>query len=867
MDSLLDKHATLRRAVPRLGGATRVWLLTATMAVTTLALYVTTVRHLTPLDGPISLPWWALAVGFYFSEAYVVHLHYRREAHTLSMNEIPIVLGLFLATTSSLLVGQLVGAAVALVFYRRQRALKVAFNLALFAFGTTLALLIFHAIATQENALGPVGWLAAFLGAGASSLSAVLLVGVAIWLAEGRTTLRELPKVVVIGLVGTIATVSLAVVAVQLLDASQLAALLLLVPAAACALAFQAYSSQRSRHEHLEFLYESMRTVQGAPDLDTAVSRLLESARGMLRADCAELILVPRSADEQALYSVARGDGEVLMQPLELGPLERLACESTAAIEGAIVLPKSREAHELDGYLATRGLKDAMLATLRGEQRALGVLVVGDRSSDVSTFGDEDRRLFETFAGHASILLENDRLEQTLARLTELQERLRHQAFHDALTGLPNRAYFTEQVAAALGGGSTSGAPIVLFIDLDDFKTFNDSLGHAAGDELLKTVADRVIACVRPGDTPARLGGDEFAVLLHDAKIPEAERVSERIMAELRQPFQLHGREVAVHTSIGIATAAEGVASADELLRNADVAMYSAKGSGKRLHAVYEPAMHRVVARRHDLALALEQALVNCEIRPHFQPIVSLKDGRIVALEALARWRRPARGLIAPEEFIPLAEETGLMVPIGRALLRQACEHAVALQQELPRHRTLGIAVNLSATELDHPGLREEIATILAETGLAPGCLMLEVTESSAMREAEKTIATLRELRALGVRLALDDFGTGYSSLSHLRELPIDLLKIPKPFVDGLHGESFDPILAQAIVGLASSLRLSCVAEGIEDAKQAWKLAKLGCDMGQGHLFGHPLAAEEIAEFLRRRNEAPLDLQALSAAG
>ena len=867
MDSILDKHATLRRAVPRLSGATRVWLLTATMAVTVLALYITTIRHLEPIDGPVSLPWWVLAVGFYFSEAYVVHLHYRREAHTLSMNEIPIVLGLFLAGGTSLLLAQLVGAAVALVFYRRQRALKVGFNLALFAFGSTLALLIFNAIATDENALGPAGWVAAFLGAGASSLSAVLLVGVAIWLAEGRTTLRELPKVVVIGLVGTIATVSLAVASVQLLDANRLAAVLLLVPAAACALAFRAYSSQRSRHEHLEFLYDSMRTVQSAPDLDTAVSRLLESARGMLRADCAELILVPRGADDEALYSVARTDGESLMQPLELGPLERLACDMTAAADGAILLSKSRQPHELDGYLAARGLKDAMLATLHGEQRALGVLVVGDRSSDVSTFSDEDLRLFETFAGHASILLENDRLEQTLARLTELQERLRHQAFHDALTGLPNRAFFTEQVAAALAAGSTSGAPIVLFIDLDDFKTINDSLGHAAGDDLLKTVADRVIACVRPGDTPARLGGDEFAVLLHDAKVPEAERVSERIMAELRQPFLLHGREVAAQASIGIATAAEGVASADELLRNADVAMYSAKGSGKRLHAVYEPAMHRVVARRHDLALALERAIANNEIEPHFQPIVSLIDGRVVALEALARWNRPGSGLIAPVEFIPLAEETGLMVPIGRALLRQACEHAVELQRQLPEHGRLGIAVNLSATELDHPGLREEVAAILAETGLAPSCLTLEVTESSAMREAEKTIATLRDLRTLGVSLALDDFGTGYSSLSHLRELPIDVLKIPKTFVDGLHGETFDPILAQAIVGLASSLRLSCVAEGIEDAKQAWKLAKLGCEMGQGHLFGHPLAAGTIGRYLRSRSETPLDLQALGAAG
>jgi diguanylate cyclase (GGDEF)-like protein len=836
--------------MPRLSAQTRVWLLIAAMTLVVVAVYGLWARNLEPIDGPVSLPWWALGLAFYLTEAYVVHLHYRREAHTLSMNEIPIVLGLFLATAPSLLIGQLLGAAVALVFYRRQRSMKVAFNLALFSFGTTIALIVFHATTVQANVFGPSGWIAAFLGTGAASLSAVLLVGVAIWLAEGRSTLQELPKVVVIGLIGTVANVSLAVAAIQLYEANHVAAALLVLPAAACAIAFRAYTSQRSRHEHLEFLYDSMRSVQGAPDFDGAVARLLESAKKMLRAEFAELILVPRSADEQALYSVASADGELLMQPLELGPAERLVFDVASAAESALVLPKAREAHELDGHLASRGIRDAMITSLRGEERALGVLLVGDRSSDVSTFGDDDRRLFETFAGHASILLENDRLEQTLARLTELQEQLRHQAYHDALTSLPNRAYFAEQVASALEVRSDKGAPIVLFIDLDDFKTVNDSLGHAAGDDLLRTVAERVIATVRPGDVPARLGGDEFAVLLHDAKIPQAEQVAERLLASLRQPFVLHGREVAVHASIGIATAAEGVASADELLRNADVAMYSAKGNGKRLHAVYEPAMHRLVRRRHDLALALERAIDRGEIRPHYQPIVRLEDGDVIALEALARWNRPGHGLISPEEFIPLAESTGQMMSIGCTILREACTHVVSIQRELPSHKRLGIAVNLSTTELTDVQLLSEIRDVLETTGLAPECLTLEVTESSAMRVRANTFATLGELRALGVRIALDDFGTGYSSLSHLRELPIHLLKVPKPFVDGLLSESFDPILAQAIVGLASSLGLECVGEGVEDATQARKLARLGCTFGQGHLFGHPLGPSEILEHL-----------------
>ena len=813
----------------RSDASTYIWLLVAAMTAGAVLLYVAGLEGVSAPFAEPELPWWSLALIFFVAESFPVYLHFRSETHTLSLSELAVVLGLFLATPGALMVGAMVGGAAAFVFVRRQRTLKSAFNIAEFAFSVAVAVIVFHAVAELGSVHGPIGWLAAGAGAATFGLISVTLVTTTISIATGGPPLRELPRTVVLALAGSLASASLAIAAVELLVADTKSIWLLAGPVLFWGVAFRAYGAQRRRHAHLEFLYETMRATHGAPEFRAAVRELLVAARAMLSAEYAEILLLGSKPEEGALRSVIGLKDEVLMEPIALDERTEPAVRMAAHHDGAILLPRGRPVHDLDAYLADRGLRDAVLTALRREHVTFAFLVVGNRAGDVSTFNGEDRRLFETFAGHAGVLLEND----------QVKEQLRYQAYHDALTGLPNRSLFTQRVAEALAAGSEGIA--VLFIDLDDFKTINDTLGHSAGDELLAAVAERVRACVRPGDLAARLGGDEFGILLEHGADDAAEQVALRLVEALRAPFVLSGREVSVHASIGIATGLCDARTADELLSNADVAMYSAKASGKRRFAVYEPRMHTRVRRRHELAAALERAIERDEIILCYQPIVTLSAGRTVAFEALARWQHPTRGLVLPSGFIPLAGERGHMVTIGRAVLRAACTQAKDWQAKFPEHESLGVSVNLSPSELQNPQLVHEVEAALEETGLTPESLILEITESGAMADPAATMVTLRELRRLGVRLALDDFGTGHSSLSHLRDFPIDILKIAKPFVDRLDQEPEDSTFTDAILRLAGALQLPVVAEGIERAEQANILRRLECSLGQGYYFARPL--------------------------
>ena len=422
-----------------------------------------------------------------------------------------------------------------------------------------------------------------------------------------------------------------------------------------------------------------------------------------------------------------------------------------------------------------------------------------------------------------------------------MKDELRHQAYHDSLTALPNRALFTQSVAEALEA-SSEGTPAVLFLDLDDFKTINDSLGHHAGDELLIAVAGRVRSVVRSEDLPARLGGDEFAVLTRDGNQTNAELIAGRLVAALEAPFLIAGREMRVHASVGIAYGTPGVTSADELLRNADVAMYNAKHAGKARHASYQPEMHARVRHRQELVSALTLAAERDEIGVHYQPIVDLATGDMVAVEALARWDHPAHGLLQPGKFIPVAEETGLMVQIGRNVLREACSRVASWRRTFPGMENLRVNVNLAPSEITGTQLVENVVAILEQTGLPAEMLVLEITESGVMEHPVEALATMKELRALGISLALDDFGTGHSSLAHLREFPIDTLKIAREFVVGLPDSPVDTAFFETIVRLGRSLGHDVVAEGIECAEQAAAVARLGCGLAQGYHFGHPLA-------------------------
>nr|BFE57251.1 EAL domain-containing protein [Dactylosporangium thailandense] len=437
----------------------------------------------------------------------------------------------------------------------------------------------------------------------------------------------------------------------------------------------------------------------------------------------------------------------------------------------------------------------------------------------------------------------------------ELEEELTRQAFADSLTGMPNRALFRDRLEHAIARNRRGGGRITLFlVDLDDFKLVNDSLGHTAGDQLIATTALRLHQQLRAADTLARLGGDEFAILVEDITEIEAMDLTERLLAAIRRPLRLGNREVVCSASIGVATAKAGDGDdgpdPGELLRNADLAMYAAKGAGRDRYALFDPAMYAGIMREAEDRAELERALAHHEFLVHYQPIVDLPTSRLIGVEALVRWEHPARGLVGPNTFIPLAESTGLIVPLGRWVLRQACEQLAAWCEQFPAAAGIRVNVNLSARQFQHEGLVEEVAGILAETGVDPHQIVLEITESLLMQDTDSTIETLGRLKALGVRLAIDDFGTGYSSLSYLKRFPVDILKIDRSFVDGIDTERGDATLAEAVVQLGRALQLQTVAEGIETAEQWSTLQDLGCEFGQGYLFARPGAADEISSIL-----------------
>lgn len=447
-----------------------------------------------------------------------------------------------------------------------------------------------------------------------------------------------------------------------------------------------------------------------------------------------------------------------------------------------------------------------------------------------------------------------------------LEEELARQAFYDSLTGLPNRSLFRDRLAHAMARGQRYGEPVaVLFLDLDDFKTVNDGLGHSAGDELLVEVAARLRGCLREMDTAARLGGDEFAVLLEDAGVRRAKAVAGRVLSALSAPFALAGREVALTASIGIALYEHGPASPDDLLRNADVAMYTAKSRGKNRAELFDDGMYEAARSRLELKADLQQAIDEGALELHYQPILSLSTGQTVGVEALLRYRHPEKGLVAPLEFIPLAEETGLIVPIGRWVLKEACRQVREWQQRLETNPPLGVSVNLSPKQIEHPSLVEDVGAALRESGLNPNDLLLEITESALLRDSATLAQRLRRLKDLGLRLAIDDFGTGFSSLSYLGRLPVDFLKIDRTFVNELRDGAAPGALAHTIVALARSLGLRVIAEGVETEVQAEQLRAMGCHMAQGFLYARPVPPEELEAWLRRRSGQRVTARAAEA--
>jgi diguanylate cyclase (GGDEF)-like protein len=829
-----------KRRIPLPSRALLTWIYVVSLGVLAGLVWLLLTHGETPHSTP-ELPWWAVAGGFAVAEVCVVHVRFRRSAHSFSLADVPFVFGLVFATGDAFVVGALLGTGLVWVM-RRLAIVKLAFNLAQLALAASVAAGILRLVAGDAGALEPTTWVglyAATLSAGALT---ILLLGGAIGISEGNLPPKMLTQMFATDALVTLINASIAIAAALIVATDPRAVPVLLVPALTVFAVYRAYISERQRHERLEFLYDANRTLSRSPEVAEALEELLARSLEAFRADVAEVLL---TAGDGAPLRTTHGPGDhrVTMEPGDKAIAEELAGLVDAETPVISLTPPFGSPH-LRAHMQARGIRHAMIAMLPGEERTIGTIMLANRVGLERSFGADDLRLLEALANNASVALQYDRLEQAVTKLRLLQDQLHHQAYHDPLTDLPNRTLFMERVRDELENGGSQLA--VLFVDVDDFKTVNDSLGHAVGDALLVSVAERLQRCVRPGDTVARLGGDEFAVMVPGVEEPleDGRAIATRILREFELPVEAGAELVSVHLSLGIADSRQSGNDSDALIRNADVAMYQAKSKGKARFELFEPQMAAAILRRHDFKEELAKAIEREQMIVQYQPIVELDTGRIVAAEALVRWEHPARGLVPPAEFVPLAEETGLIVPLGRFVLREACLQARRWQDAGAGGggvTPLRMHVNLSVAELRDPGLVENVLGAVHDAGIEPGQLVIEITESQLLAAA--SVDRFHELRQLGVRIALDDFGTGYSSLSYLHSLPLDTLKIAKPFIDGLTSGRRESSFVGMIVDLARTLELEVIAEGIETGDQLAALRELRAGLGQGYFLGRPSAA------------------------
>jgi diguanylate cyclase (GGDEF)-like protein len=797
-----------------------------------------------PVYSSPSLPWWMYAIAFFAAARLAAMDSPRRGTQAITLAAAPFVVGLFHATPLALLAGYVIGTAFAAGTRRPWAVWQTALDMARFAVFAGIGIWVFRAIAGGPTL--PV-WHSALAAIAATAITVLrrgLSEGIVLRPRE-RESWVDLLNHLRAAYVAAAAATCIGLIAVRLIPVDKYALVPLAVVTITVLLTHRAWVRERYDHEAAEFLIGAVDALAGR-ELEVSIVRLLNRARAIFHAEIAQLTVFPSQPSEKAFRTTVRhGHTDEVMVPLGLGELDDVLEAETAGV----ILRAGAKGDPSSEMLGRRGVDEAMVALLRGESRMIGSLMVGGHL-DARTFDSRDLRLFRTLATRTTAILENSRMERSIARLTELQEQLTHQAYHDSLTDLANRSLFGQQIEQALRRSAEGTASVaVIFLDIDDFKGVNDTLGHAAGDALLVEVAARIRGCLRRPDTAARLGGDEFALLIEgvDSAV-EAEHVARRVLQVLSEPFTVSGTSIIVRASLGIAVADNSDANATSLMRHADVAMYVAKGAGRNRYVLFAPGMESEVVHRRKLRGELEHAMELSQFLLHYQPVVNLITGEITAVEALVRWHHPLRGIVAPGEFIGVAEESGLIMQIGEWVLRTAC--ATTLEFQKLQATPLSVCVNVSVVQLNAPTFVEDVLAIVKETGLAPDTLILELTESMFVEDTALVIAKLEALRNAGIRVAIDDFGTGYSSLSYLRRLPVDILKIAKPFVDDLAGGAEEDF-TRAIVTIADALQLHVIAEGIEAASQVTRLLSLGCLAGQGYHLCHPLPAVEIEQLLR----------------
>ena len=838
-------HAPRRRTLPRLSVSARVWCLAAVLGAMGLGLFVFRVGRLSTLDTAVVVPFFVLAGLFAATEVFVVHLQFRRDAHSFSLSEIPLLIGLAFTGPVGFVVARVLGAVAALVLHRRQSGVKLAFNVGHFFLEACLAVTVYRAVLGDHDPAEPWGWVAAFSATVLTDLVSALTITSAISLYDRRVDRRMVVQVLLGGVIAAVTNTSLALLAVIVLGVNVAAVWLLVVVAVILFLAYRAYSSLIQSYSRTELLYGFTRAVGRSVQAESVMHAMLTQARDLLRAEIAEITLFG-AGDQPPLRITLEGDD--LQQATALRALDGPDGAGSwwqAVVAGDATLVPRAARNDRRLPFGEHDLKDAMAVPLRGDSGVEGMMIVANRLGEVSTFDSDDLRLFETLANHASVALENGRLVDRLRHEASEKE---HQALHDSLTGLPNRRLFHGRVSEALGQAGPGGPAVaVMLMDLDRFKEINDTLGHEVGDLVLRDVGARLKRKLRGRGTIARLGGDEFAILLPDViTADEAMEEAHELLRALDAPFKTQELSIDVDASIGLALSPMHGHEAASLLQHADVAMYTAKQRHGGVE-VYEPESDQHSRRRLALAGELRVAVEEGHLELHYQPVVRMSDGSVAGAEALVRWHHSTHGWVTPDEFIPLAEHTSLIRPLTLFVLEAAIAQAAAWRKS---GRTLSVSVNLSARSLLDLSLPHDIARLLLESGVPADGLTLEITESSIMSDPGRTEAVLDRLHVLGVGLSIDDFGTGYSSLSYLKRLPVDQVKIDKSFVINMAGDENDAAIVRSTIDLGHNLGLRVVAEGVEE-QDAWdKLLALGCDLAQGYILSRPLPAAAFSEWL-----------------
>jgi diguanylate cyclase (GGDEF)-like protein len=840
----------------------RVWALNAVLGLAALGLYLLVAGQVRLAAPGVAIPWALFAVMFCIAEGWRVYVHFRRNAHSFSLSELPLVLGLYFASPQTLVSSRMVGGLIALWLIRRHPPIKVAFNLALYAIEAEVAMWLLSVLAPLRNVQTAESWAIILAIVAIVAVLGFSLTAVVISLAEGNLTRSQMARGYLFSIGAGMVNACLAIQAALALSREAAELWLLCLPVIGVAGAYLLYTSEYQKRQRIQHLYECSDLLQRTAVADAAVPELLAQISQVFRAEMAEVVLLPVATGSGRASTTTLRHGQVRIrdQELDAGVLEGLMMAAgSEARTRSITWDDSAEA--VREWLEHQDLKDAMLTSLWGDGTLLGVLSVGNRMSDVGTFSTDDLTLFETFGAQTSVAVQNMRLDNTLT----------YQAFHDPLTNLANRVLFTDRLEHALSRRDEKrGLIAVLFVDLDDFKMVNDTFGHAPGDELLRSVAERLRSVLRPADTAARFGGDEFAILLEDAiSRDDVAAVAERIVTALKPHFVVERQEVAVHASIGVAIASAAPVSAEELLRRSDAAMYWAKVQGKGSYEIYDAGMIEGSGHRLQVRTELERALADGNLRVHYEPIVEIHTGDVRGVEALVRWEHPERGWILPSEFIGIAEESGLIADVGDFVLREACTQMQRWGSTLDLHAGFQLHVNVSPRQLRSDHLIDQVRQVLAETRLDPCRLVIEMTESFVGEHGDVARERMRKLKTLGVGLAIDDFGTGYSSLAILQDMPFDILKVDRAFIAGVADDPRRRAFTEAIFGLGATLGLRMIAEGVEREQQREALLSLGCTLAQGYLFARPVAAAEISVMLQRerRARAIVPLRIVSDAG